>query len=303
MTYSIVAIDTDAGIMGVGVQSHYFSVGSVVPWAESGKGVVATQAMAEISYGPKGLELMGMGFSASRALNCLLDEDSLPDTRQVAFLDANGGIEAHTGASCIPEAGHYVGEGFSCQANMMDHDTVWEAMADAYLDLEEESLDQRILAALNAAEAEGGDIRGKQSSAILISKIERSSKPWQDRLMDLRVEDSTRPLQKLERFIELHKCYRLADEGEELMGRGEVEEAFKYYEMASSVCSDNHEVIFWRAVTLAQAGEEQKALELFKAIFLSEPQWRELLIRLTRCGVFEEEMASSILKKADEPPV
>jgi len=299
MTYSIVAMDVDAGLMGVGVQSHYFSVGSVVPWVESGKGAVATQAMAEISYGPRGLGLMSLGLSAPCALNCLLDEDSLPDTRQVSFIDINGGVETHTGESCIPEAGHEVGEGFSCQANMMLHDTVWGAMADAYLDSEGASLDQRILIALKAAEAEGGDIRGKQSSAIVISKIERSPKPWQDRVMDLRIEDSTRPLDKLDRFIKLHKCYRLADQGEELMGSGEVDEAFKYYEMASSVCPDNHEVMFWRAVTLAQAGEERESIELFKSIFLSEPQWRELLLRLTRCGMFEGEMANSILKKID----
>ncbi|HPR41467.1 MAG TPA: DUF1028 domain-containing protein [Candidatus Methanofastidiosa archaeon] len=300
MTYSIVAMDPDAGIMGVGVQSHYFSVGSVVPWVKAGKGAVATQAMAETSYGFRGLELMSQGLSAPRALNCLLDEDSFPDTRQVAFLDINGGVEAHTGASCIPEAGHHIGEGFSCQANMMEHDTVWDAMADAFIDSEGDTLDKRILSALKAAEAEGGDIRGKQSSAIVISRIQSSAKPWQDTLMDLRVEDSTRPIDKLDRFIKLHKCYGLADRGEELMGKGEVEEAFRYYELASETCPENHEVMFWRAVTLSQAGEEKEAMNLFRALFLSEPQWRELLMRLTRCGMFEEEMARGMLRRIDE---
>lgn len=297
MTYSIVAIDTDSGLMGVGVQSHYFSVGSVVPWVESGKGAVATQAMVDVSYGPRGLELMSLGLSSTKALNCLLDEDSLPDTRQVSFLDTNGKVDVHTGASCIPEAGDYIGDGFSCQANMMERDTVWDAMAESFTSSKGNALDQRILSALRAAEAEGGDIRGRQSAAIVISRIERSNKPWQDRSIDLRVEDNDRPLDELERLLRLSKAYRKADEGEDLMGLGDVEGAFKQYEMASDICPENIEIKFWRAVTLAQAGEEAKAKELFSEIFSKEPRWRQLLARLTRCDMFEEDMAEHYLKK------
>ena len=297
MTYSIVAIDTKSGLMGVGVQSHYFSVGSVVPWVESGKGAVATQAMVDVSYGPRGLGLMSLGLSSTKALNCLLDEDSLPDTRQVAFLDTNGKVDVHTGASCIPEAGDHIGDGFSCQANMMKNDTVWDAMAESFESSKGEPLDQRILSAMRSAENEGGDIRGRQSAAIVISKIERSNKPWQDRLIDLRVEDNEWPLDELERLLRLSKAYRKADEGEDLMGLGDVDGAFGHYENASCICPENMEIMFWRAVTLAQAGEDEKAGEIFRNVFSREPHWRELLSRLTRCDMFDEDMAEHYLKK------
>ncbi|MBN1785496.1 MAG: DUF1028 domain-containing protein [Candidatus Methanofastidiosa archaeon] len=296
MTYSIVAMDRRAGLMGVGVQSHYFSVGSVVPWTRSGVGVVATQAMVNVSYGPKGLDLIALGLSPMEALECLIDDDSCPEARQVALLDAKGDVHAHTGSSCIPEAGHHIGDGFSCQANMMGKDTVWDAMADAYEASEGKALDVRILKALEAAEAEGGDIRGMQSAAIVICTIERSEEPWQDKIMDLRVEDSDRPLEELGRLLKTSKAYKLADEGEDLMGKGDAAGAFELYKKASGICPDNIEIKFWRAVTLSQAGEDKEAKALFKSIFIQDPRWGELLIRLCRCGMFDEEKAKGILE-------
>src|SRR5664279_2054218 len=212
-TYSIVARDPVTGDLGVAVQSHWFSVGSAVPWAEPGVGAVATQSFTEPSYGPLGLALMRAGKSAPEALKALLSTDSDREVRQVAMVDAQGRSAAHTGVKCIQAAGHEVGEGFTVEANLMDHATVWPAMARAFRAAKGDLAD-RMLAALRAAQAEGGDIRGRQSAAILIVKGKPSGQPWNDRLFDLRVEDNPDPLKELGRLIQLRRAYRLMDEGD-----------------------------------------------------------------------------------------
>ena len=166
-TYSIVALDPETGELGVAVQSHWFSVGALVPWARAGVGAVATQSLVEPGYGPLGLELMAAGKTASQALDALKVADAHPEIRQVAMVDAEGNVAAHTGDNCIPEAGHRTGENYSVQANLMANDTVPDAMARAF-ESAEGDLAARLLAALQAAEAAGGDIRGKQSAAILV---------------------------------------------------------------------------------------------------------------------------------------
>lgn len=205
-TYSIVAIDKQSGQMGVAVQSHWFSVGPIVPWAEAGVGVVATQSFAEVSYGPLGLELMRSGKQAKDALAALLSVDSNQDVRQVAMVDVNGNTAIHTGEKCIREAGHYSGKGYSCQANMMEKNTVWGAMAKAFENTQGELVD-RLFAALEAAQMEGGDIRGKQSAALIVVSTESQGVPWKNRIYDLRIEDHPDPLKELKRLIKVSKAY------------------------------------------------------------------------------------------------
>src|SRR5436305_6251266 len=205
MTYSIVARDTDTGEFGVAVQSHYFQVGPVVPWAIAGVGAVATQSMVNVSFGPLGLDYMRAGYTAQQALKALLAGDAEPEGRQVALVDANGTVATHTGAKCIPAAGHRTGDGFSVQANLMEKDTVWDAMFEAYTSTKG-PLPERMLAALEAAEAEGGDIRGRQSAAILVVTGAPTGRPWEDRVIELRVEDAPDPLVELRRLLRIKRA-------------------------------------------------------------------------------------------------
>lgn len=284
-TYSIVAYDRATGEMGVAVQSHWFSVGSIVSWAEAGVGAVATQSFVEVSYGPLGLELMRAGKSAPEALKALLHVDSNAAVRQVAMVDSQGRVAVHTGEKCIPEAGHTSGDGFSCQANMMLKNTVWKAMAEAYTRTKGELVD-RLLAALEAAEAEGGDIRGKQSAAMVVVKIKGSGVAWKDKVYDLRVEDSAEPLAELRRLVKLAKAYQHMNRGDELLTENKVAEAVVEYSRAMEMVPDNVEMVFWPAVTLAASGRVEESLPLFKKVFATDPRWAELLRRLPRVDQF-----------------
>ncbi len=261
-TFSIVAIDKATGEMGAAVQSHWFSVGSSVIWAESGVGAICTQSFIEASYGPLGLDLMRAGKTAEEALAGLLRTDKYEAVRQVAMLDSKGRVAAHTGKSCIPEAGQFVGDGFSCQANLMLKNTVWDAMSKAFEGTKGELVD-RLMAALEAAQAEGGDIRGKQSAAILVVNGKSSGAPWKHRVYDLRVEDSPAPLVELKRLIRLNKAYNFMNKGDELLTEGKVEEAMKSYTQAMDMYPDNAEMVFWPAVTLASTGKVEESLPLF----------------------------------------
>jgi uncharacterized Ntn-hydrolase superfamily protein len=273
VTYSIVARDRVSGDLGVAVQSHWFSVGSVVPWARPGVGAVATQANAEIAYGPRALELLERGASASDALAALLADDAAAATRQVAIVDAGGSVAVHTGARCIRFAGHLVGEGVSCQANIMRSPQVWPAMAAAYEDAEG-SFAQRLLAALDAAEAAGGDARGRQSAAILV--VPAAAAAWET-TVSLRVEDHPDPLRELRRLLDLHGAYLVAAEGDRLSGERELDGAAACYRRASELAADNHELLFWAALGALHAGQlEAGAAQLRQAIAL-HPGWAALL--------------------------
>ena len=227
-TYSIVARDPDTGEMGVAVQSHWFSVGPLVAWAEAGVGAVATQSMVDPRYGLRGLELMRSGLSAMQVLETLVSEDPSPNIRQVAMIDAGGLVVAHTGENCIAEAGHEVGKGYSVQANLMARPTVPGAMARAFENAEG-PLAERMLAALYAAEEEGGDIRGRQSAAIVVVRAEPSGQPWNDRLVDLRVEDHPDPVNELRRLLNIHRGYEQMNAGDVAMEMGDVSGAQEAY--------------------------------------------------------------------------
>jgi uncharacterized Ntn-hydrolase superfamily protein len=277
-TYSIVARDPVSGELGVAVQSHWFSVGPIVPWAQAGVGAVATQANVEVAYGPRALELLSQGLDAPTALAQLVAEDPHRETRQVAVVDAGGRVAAHTGHGCMPFAGHSLGDGVSCQANVMASERVWPAMLDAFAVSPERSLTDRLLAALDAAEAEGGDIRGRQSVAILV--VPPAGPSW-DTVISLRVEDHPDPLGELARLVALHDAYAIAGEADECVAAGRHDHAARLYLRASELVPESHELRFWAGLGAAQVGDMPSALAHVEAAIALQPGWRELLPRLT----------------------
>jgi len=293
-TFSIVARDPATGQMGVAVQSHYFSVGPVVPWAEAGVGAVATQSLVLIDYGPNGLALMKQGLTAQQALDSLVKADAHNEGRQVAMVDAKGNVATYTGKGAIPFCGHKSGNQYSCQANLMASDKVWPAMAEAF-EKAQGDLAERMMQALEAGQKAGGDIRGMQSAAILIVKAQSTGKPWDDRVMDLRVEDSPQPLKELRRLIKLRRAYDLEDQGDNFISEKKPEEALKAYEEAAKLAPDVVELKFWAAVSMYTNGREADALKEFREVFSREPQWADLIPRLAEVGMFPNDK-----KKIDE---
>jgi uncharacterized Ntn-hydrolase superfamily protein len=291
-TFSIVARDDATGEMGVAVQSHWFSVGSIVTWAEAGVGAVATQSFVDPGYGARGLELMKKGATAKAALDQLVAADKTPDGRQVAMVDARGAVSAYTGKSAIAFAGHRVGRGYSVQANLMANDSVWPAMATAF-EAAKGDLADRMLAALEAGQLAGGDVRGKQSAAILIVGATNTGRPWvgADRLFDLRVDDHPEPMTELRRLIRLQRAYAHANRGDELMTEQKVDLALREYAAASRLAPEIIELPFWHAVTLASIGREKEAEPIFTTVFAKEPFWADLLARLPAAGLFPNDAA------------
>jgi uncharacterized Ntn-hydrolase superfamily protein len=283
-TYSIVAIDPDTGDMGVAVQSHWFSVGPIVAWGEAGVGVVATQSLADPSYGPLGLELMRAGRTAEQALRGLLAADPASEVRQVAMLDRAGNVAVHTGPRCIAHAGHVVGDTFGVQANLMAEASVWPAMARAFRDADGD-LAGRMLAALEAAEAEGGDIRGKQSVAMLVVSGTSTGRPWVDRKVDLRVEDHADPLGEMRRLLRLERAYDAMNRGDLALEHDDVEGALAAYAEAERLAPEQVEMRFWHAVSLANVGRVDAAREILDALHAIDPAWRTLLPRLVDAGL------------------
>lgn len=284
-TYSIVARDPRTGDLGVAVQSHYFSVGPVVPWAEAGVGAVATQSLVLVDYGPLGLDLMRKGLTARQALDSLLAADAHHEGRQVAMVDAHGNVAAFTGPACIPDAGDAQGEQFSAQANLMANAKVWPAMKQAF-EHAQGDLAERMMQALEAAEKAGGDIRGRQSAAMLVVKGQASGKPWNDVLVNLRVEDHAQPLVELRRLLRLRRAYNLEDAGDNFTAEKKNAEAARAYDEAMKLAPDVVELQFWAASTMYQNDRKPEALALFKKVFAREARWVPLVERLSRCGLF-----------------
>jgi uncharacterized Ntn-hydrolase superfamily protein len=276
-TYSIVARDPATGELGAAVQSHWFSVGSLCVWARAGVGAVATQSVVEPAYGPNALDRIADGIGAQQTLGELLSADPLAALRQVAVLDAHGGLGVHTGADCIAHAGHATGEHWSAQANMMAGDTVPAAMSAAFA-AADGLLSERLLAALEVAEAEGGDVRGRQSAAMVVVPAE--GEPWR-RTVDLRVEDHADPLAELRRLLGLQRAYDLAGAGDELLAAGRVEEAGGLYREAARLAPESDELLFWSGLALAQAGELDAGVAAVRKAAERHPNWLVLLDRLS----------------------
>ncbi|MEA2204508.1 MAG: hypothetical protein QOE77_1284 [Blastocatellia bacterium] len=283
-TFSIVARDPVTGDLGVAVQSHWFSVGPIVPWAEAGVGAVATQSFVDPAYGKLGLDLMRAGRSAPDALRALLAGDEGREVRQVAMIDASGRVDAWTGKNDIQAAGHHVGKDYSVQANLMLNDKVWPAMAKAY-EASQGDLAERMVAALDAAQAVGGDIRGRQSAALIVVTAKSTGQSWKDRIFDLRVDDSPQPLQELRRLVTLQRAYNHMNAGDLAVEKKDNEGALREYGAAEKLVPDNAEMIYWHAVALVNMGRVDESLPLFKRVFAMDRNWIELTPRLPKAGL------------------
>jgi uncharacterized Ntn-hydrolase superfamily protein len=278
MTYSIVARDPATGELGVAVQSHWFSVGSIVTWGRAGVGAVATQSIAEPAYGPRLLDRLATGEAPAAALRAELVADDRARFRQVAAVDAAGRVAAHTGESCVPFAGHVEREGFSAQANMMASAEVWPAIASAF-EGAEGSLVRRLVAALDAGEAAGGDVRGRQSAALLVVPAEGEA--WR-RTVELRVEDHPEPLEELQRLLALREAYDLADAADELASAGRFDEAGERGRRALELAPDNPELMFWAGLSLAHQGQVDRGVAMVRRAIELHPGWGDLLGRLSQ---------------------
>lgn len=287
-TFSIVARDAATGEMGVAVQSHWFQVGAVVPWAKAGVGVVATQSFVDPLYGELGLELMRAGKSGPEALKALLAADEGREVRQVAMIDAQGRVAAHTGEKNIAEAGHIVGTSYSVQANLMLNDKVWPAMARAFESAKGDLAD-RMLAALDAAQAAGGDARGRQSAALLVVAGKPTGNALTDRIFDLRVDDSKEPLQELRRLVTLQRAYNHMNAGDAAVEKKDYERALAEYRQAAELVPDNLEMVYWHAVALVNMGRVDDSLPLFRQVFAKDGNWAALTLRLVKAGLLPDD--------------
>ena len=288
-TFSIVARDSKTGEMAVGVQSHWFSVGTAVSWAEAGVGAVATQSFTNKSFGLRGLALLKNGRHAQQVLDELLAADEGRDVRQVAIVDSKGNVAAHTGKKCIQFADHILGDGFSVQSNMMLTNKVSEAMASAYRTNLHLPLGERVLAALHAAQRAGGDIRGRQSAALLIVPATSNGEPWNERTVDLRVDDHDNPLAELSRLYKVHQAYEHMNSGDLAVEVNDMPKAMQEYRTAMKMLPGNLEMQYWTAVTLANNKQVAKALPMFKTIFSVDQNWKELTRRLIPVGLLTVE--------------
>jgi uncharacterized Ntn-hydrolase superfamily protein len=285
-TYSIVAFDEKTGDMGVAVQSHWFSVGTIVTWGEAGVGVVATQSFVNPAFGPGGLELLKKGKTPQEAVDELLKSDEGREFRQLAILDSKGNAASFTGNLCIQPAGNIFGKNFSVQANLMSNDRIWPAMEESFKN-SKGSLAERMLLALEAAEKAGGDVRGKQSAALLVVRAKSTGKVWEDRLVDIRVDDSSEPLPELRRLLKVHRAYQHMNNGDLAVEKNDMDKAMVEYSSAMKMFPKNLEMRYWIAVALANKGMMKEALPMFKEIFSKDNNWRDLTPRLLPNGLLK----------------
>lgn len=279
-TFSIVARDSVTGEMAVAVQSHWFSVGTAVSWAEAGVGAVATQSFVNKSFGIRGLELLKHGLTSQQALDSLLKDDEGREVRQVAIIDTKGNVATHTGKGCIQYATQIQGNQFSVQSNMMLGDQVSNAMAFAFIKSNGKPLGERMLLALEAAQGEGGDIRGQQSAALLIVPAKSEGKPWDERTVDLRVDDSKEPIKELRRLYTVQVAYEHMNKGDLAVEKNDMIGAMNEYNAAMKMIPGNLEMQYWTAITLANNKEVDKAILIFKKVFAKDKNWKELTRRL-----------------------
>lgn len=285
-TFSIVARDEKTGDLAVGVQSHWFSVGTSVSWGEAGVGVVATQSFTNKSFGIRGLQLLKKGKTAQQALDELLRTDEGREVRQVAIADAKGNVAVHTGRKCIDFAGHHKGLSYSVQANMMLNNTVPNAMAKAFEQNARLPLPERVLSALNAAQAAGGDVRGRQSAVLLVVKGKATGAPWDDNhLVDLRVDDADQPLAELARLLRVHRAYEHMNKGDLATEKNDMKTAMQEYGAAMKLFPKNLEMQYWTAIALANTKQVPKAVAMLQRIYAQDANWRTLTRRLPKVGL------------------
>ena len=293
-TFSIVAIDKEAGEMGVAVQSHWFSVGSIVAWAEPGVGAIATQSLVNVSFGPRGLELLKSGKMPQEVLQELLNSDDGQAFRQVSIINTNGDVSTHTGEKCIADASHITGDGYSVQANMMLNDKVVPAMSEAFKN-SNGPLAERMIEALKAAQKAGGDIRGQQAASLLIVKTKSTGKIWEDRLIDLRVEDHPEAVNEIARLLKVFRAYEHMNNGDLAIEKNNEEMALQEYHAAQEMFPDNLEMQYWTAVSLANIGKIDDALDIFKTVFRTDRNWHTLTSRIVENGMLK--VSETDLKK------
>lgn len=290
-TYSIAAVDGDAGLLGVAVQSHYYSVGSVVPWVEPGVGAIVTQSIANADFGPRGLELLRSGFAPATVLDRLLENDDAAALRQVAVMSVDGRAATHTGHRCIAEAGHLVTGGVSAQSNMMDRSGVPEAIVSAFTAASGVAFADRLLIALRAAELGGGDIRGRQSAAIVVVRIVPSGRVVTDRPVDLRVEDDPDPLTEVERLLRLRRAYDVAEQGDTALRDGDRETALDRYRAALATAPEKEELRFRHGIATAESGDIEAGRRILDELeppdIVAPGRWRRLAARLPQTGMVE----------------
>ncbi|MEO8513606.1 MAG: DUF1028 domain-containing protein [Ignavibacteria bacterium] len=283
-TYSIVARDSITGEMGVAVQSHWFNVGAIVGWGEAGVGVVATQSFVNPAFGIEGLVLLKQGKTPQQVVDELIAGDEGRDFRQLAVLDANGITASYTGSKCVDAAGNIAGKNYSVQANLMLNSNIWPAMEKAFNETKG-ALAERMLAALEAAQLAGGDIRGMQSASIMTWKGKSTGEPWNDKLIDLRVEDNPAPVAELKRLLIVQRAYEHMNAGDLATEKNDMSLAMTEYNSAMEMFPDNLEMKYWTAVTLANNGRLSEALPLFKFVFAGDKNWKELTPRLPKSGL------------------
>ena len=295
MTYSIAARDPLTGRFGVAVQSHAYTVGPIVPWLEAGVGAIATQAFVNVGFGPIGLEMLRNGWSAEKVIAALVAGDENPEQRQIGVVDTQGRAAAYTGSACVPAAGHAVGDGFTTQGNLLERDEVWQSMKPAYEAALAEKLpfSERLLRTLEAAEAAGGDVRGRQSAAIVIVNADLGPTRWRSLNMDLRVEDHDQPVPELRRLVNLWEAQALLDEEGDAAKAG-MSEAERYAE-ARRRAPGFWELAFWTAVELAKRGDMNMARQEMHAAVAADSRWKTTLEHMAQSGRIEPELAEQLL--------
>jgi uncharacterized Ntn-hydrolase superfamily protein len=282
MTYSIVAFDPETGELGAAVQSRWFAAGAVVPWLRPGVGAIASQSFADPRYGYEGIELLADGLAPATVLERLIAADPSPDVRQVGIVDARGRTAAWTGDRCVEAAGHLTAENVSVQANMMERATVWPAMLAAYAAAEGD-LAERLLAALRAAEAEGGDVRGRQAAGLVVAPGGPDRPPWATRF-DVRVDDSPAPLDELARVLRVARAYEAYGDASDAAEAGRVDEALPLMEKAAALAPEDDQIRLWQAVYVFVAGDEARGRDLYRSALADEPRGVEHLRRFAAAG-------------------
>lgn len=285
-TYSIVAVDEEAGEMGVAVQSHWFSVGTAVPWIESGVGAVATQSFTNPAFGPEGLAYLKEGLSPAQIIEKFKETDDGIELRQVAVINIKGEAASFTGSRCVKDAGNIAGKGYSVQANLMKNDRVWPSMAETF-EKRKGPLAERMLLALEEAEVCGGDLRGRQSAVLVVYRLKSSGHPWEDRIMDLRVEDHPAPLEELRRLLSVFRAYEHMEAREKAVEMGDFKIAEEEYKIAQKACPDNLEMHYWYAAALVNSGEVSAALPKLRYLFKEDSNWRLVLERSFEAGLIK----------------